>query len=102
MMKITRKVILDLLPMYLADEVSADTRALIEEYLKTDSELANVAKHASEMKLQEDIPVPLSQDNKMNAYKKAKRIIILHTIILAGIISVVLVITIFAFFFSSP
>ena len=34
--KIPQHVILDLLPLYLADEVSDETRTLIEEYLKTD------------------------------------------------------------------
>ena len=35
-MKITRDVIYDLLPAYFAGEVSADTRALIDEFLTTD------------------------------------------------------------------
>ena len=39
-MTLPRDVILDLLPLYLADEVSPATRALIEEYLKQDPELA--------------------------------------------------------------
>src|SRR5262245_49150492 len=39
-MKVTREVILDLLPLYLAGEVSADTRALVAEYLERDPELA--------------------------------------------------------------
>ncbi len=39
-MKITRNVILDLLPMYLANEVSSETHTLIEKYLETDPELA--------------------------------------------------------------
>ena len=42
-MEITRNVIEDLLPLYLADEASADTRMLVGEYLKTDPELADVA-----------------------------------------------------------
>ncbi len=39
-MKITREVILDLLPVYLAGEASPATRALIEEYMEQDKELA--------------------------------------------------------------
>ena len=46
-MEITRNVILDLLPLYLADEVSADTRALVEKYLETDPELANIAEQSA-------------------------------------------------------
>ena len=63
-MEITRNIILDLMPLYLANEVSADTRALVEKYLETDSELANVAKQLSAMEKPGDIPVPLSQNNK--------------------------------------
>ena len=101
-MKITRNIILDLLPMYLADEVSTDTRALIEEYLKTDPELAKFAKQSKTMRLQSDVPVPLTRDDKMKTYRKAKRLILLYTIILAGLISIGLVITLFIFFFTPP
>jgi len=39
-MNITRDVIKDLIPVYLAGDVSADTRTLVESYLKSDPELA--------------------------------------------------------------
>lgn len=42
-MKVTEAVIEDLLPLYLANEVSADTRALVDEYLKTHPEMAKRA-----------------------------------------------------------
>ena len=96
-MNITRNVILDLLPLYVANEVIADTRALIEKYLETDSELANVAKQLATMEKPKDIPAPLSQDDQMKAYRKAKRRQILHAIILAAVLSI-LAITILAFF----
>ena len=48
-MDITRNVILDLLPLYLADEVSADTRALVDKYLESDPQLSNLAKQSAEM-----------------------------------------------------
>lgn len=41
-MKVTREVIYDLLPGYFAGEVSADTRALIDEFLATDPEFARM------------------------------------------------------------
>jgi hypothetical protein len=96
---ITRNIILDLLPLYLANEVSADTRAFVDKFLETDPRLAKVVKQSLAIETSEDIPVPLSQDDKIKSYKKAKRIIMLHTIILAGIISSVLIITILIFFF---
>lgn len=39
-MKVTRHVIEDVLPLYQADECSADTRALVEAFLAQDPELA--------------------------------------------------------------
>ena len=41
-MKITRDVVYDLLPGYFAGEVSADTRALIDEFLVPDPEFARM------------------------------------------------------------
>ena len=87
-MKITRNVILDLLPLYLANEVSADTKDLVKEYLETDSELANVAKQLASMEKPRGIPIPLTQDDKMKAFKKARRLQILYIIILAGVLSI--------------
>jgi hypothetical protein len=42
-MKITREVIYDLLPAYFANEVSADTRTLVEEFLASDPEFGRMA-----------------------------------------------------------
>jgi len=39
-MKVTREVVLDLLPLYLAGEASPATRALVDEYLRQDPELS--------------------------------------------------------------
>ncbi len=39
-MKITKDVILDLLPVYLAGEATPDTRSLVEEFLQHDVDLA--------------------------------------------------------------
>ena len=86
-MEITRDVILDLLPLYLADEVSADTRALVEKYLETDPELAKIAKQSATMELSEDIPVPLTKEDKMEAYEEAKRLLFRRTVIWAGLLA---------------
>ena len=39
-MDVTREVIMDLLPVYLMGEASPDTRALVEDFLRRDPELA--------------------------------------------------------------
>jgi hypothetical protein len=90
-MEITRNVILDLLPLFLADEVSADTRALVKEYLENDPELADIANQTETIGLPKDIPIPLTKEDEMEAYREAKRFIFLRTAILAISISFTLV-----------
>ncbi len=90
-MEITRNVILDLLPLYLADEVSADTRILVEEYLQTDPQLAKLAQESAAMELAEDIPLPLTKEDQMEAYKEAQRLMFQRTMIWAGLIAFMLI-----------
>jgi anti-sigma factor RsiW len=92
-MEITRNVILDLLPLYLADEVSADTRALVEDYLETDPELATAAQPLASAELPRDIPVPLTKEDEMETYKEAKRLMFLRTLVIAITISSVFLCT---------
>ena len=86
-MNIKREVILDLMPMYLADEVSAETRALVEKYLETDPKLAKVVSESAAMTLPDDIPLPLSKEDQMEAYNEAKQYLYKRTIIWAGVIA---------------
>jgi anti-sigma factor RsiW len=87
MTEITRDVVLDLLPLYLAGEVSADTRALVEAYLESDPELAKMAKRPWAIELPEDMPVPLTKEDQMEAYKEAKRWLFWRTVVLGVLIS---------------
>ncbi len=73
-MNIPRTIIVDLLPLYLAGEVSQETRELIEQYLQTDPELAALA-NQSAIELSRDVPIPLTQEDEMKALNDAKRII---------------------------
>lgn len=100
-MEITRDVILDLLPLYSAGEVSNDTRSLIEKYLETDLELAKVAKKFASMDLPRDIPVPLSQDSRIKAYAKARRLNLIIAVLFVGTISIFVILTMLIFFFKS-
>ena len=42
-MNVTRDVIIDLLPLYFSGEVSADTKALVQDFLRADPEFARMA-----------------------------------------------------------
>ena len=81
--KIPQHIILDLLPLYLADEVSDETRNLIEEYLKTDPQLAILAEQAKQAPSLQEIPVPLKKENEMEALKKVKKLMVQHNVFLA-------------------
>jgi anti-sigma factor RsiW len=50
-MEITRDIILDLLPVYLAGEASPATRALVEQFIQQDAELAQRVRQLSEQNL---------------------------------------------------
>ena len=57
-MKITQDVIKDLLTIYLAGEATADTRALIEDWLRTDPALARQVNQARSAELPAVPPLP--------------------------------------------
>jgi hypothetical protein len=81
--EISRDVILDLLPLYLADEASVDTRAVVEKYLESDPKLAAIARQPSTLEIPNNIPISLEEENEMEAYKDAKKALYWRTIIVA-------------------
>ena len=102
-MEITRNVILDLLPLYLADEVSPDTRALVEKYLETDMELTELAnKQKLVMGFPGDIPIPLTEEDKLKAYKKSRWLLAMTIMGVAVLIVAILGVTFMVFFTSVP
>ena len=89
-MEITRDVILDLLPLFLAGEASSDTEVLVKKYLETDLELAEMVKKAAVMDQADRIPEPLSKENQMESYEKAQKRIYQRIVILGSIIAFVI------------
>ena len=74
-MEITRDIILDLLPLYLADEASADSRALVEKFLTTDPQLAKLAERASKVELVADVPMALAKEHELATFAKTKQLL---------------------------
>ncbi len=85
-MNITRDIVLDLLPLYLADEASKDTRTAIESFLQEDTELARRVADM-EMPRMQEVPKTTSKEAEMEAYKKANLVMTIRTIALAVIIA---------------
>lgn len=70
-MKVTREVIYDLLPLYFAGEVSADTRALIEEFLQTDPDFAKMAARFRSL-YEEHPPRSHSDVSETSSFRRAR------------------------------
>jgi hypothetical protein len=75
MMSISRNVILDLLPVYLAGEASEDTRVLIEQYLQSDKELAQMVTESKKTPFAEDIKIPINQETELASLRKTQSMI---------------------------
>lgn len=87
-MDVTRDVILDLLPLYLADEVSEDSRILVSKYLEVDMEMAQLVKDRLTSGLLEDFPAPMTSDRELEVYREAKRLMFWRTVIMTGIVTI--------------
>ena len=89
-MEISRNVILDLLPLYIADEASPETRALVEQYLENDPELATIAQKLSSSELLKEVPIPITKEHEMEAYEEAKLQQRRYIITLVAVVSVII------------
>jgi len=75
-MNVSRDVIIDLLPLYLADEASEDTRQLVEQFLAEDPALAKLAERAKIDKWTGEIPVPLNKEAELKSFEKTKQLLL--------------------------
>lgn len=74
-MNVSRDVIIDLLPLYLAGEASEDTRQLVEQFLAEDPALAKLAEQTKIDKWNGEIPVPLQKEAEMKSFEKTKQLL---------------------------
>lgn len=86
-MNVTRNVILDLLPLYVANEASADTRTLVEAHLAKDPAAADLARELARMEAAGDVPAPLNKEDAMEAYREAKRLMFKRTVLIASLLA---------------
>ena len=85
-MEITRELVVDLLPLYIAGEVSDETKIIVESFLETDPSLVSMVEHATSFGFNE-VPIPQSQEEIMEAYKKANKMMVIRTLGLAVVIA---------------
>ena len=72
-MNLTRPVILDLWPIYLAGEASPETRALVEEFLARDPALARSLRDPRDPLATAAEPPALEADHELRTLKRLKR-----------------------------
>lgn len=96
-MKVSREVIQDLLPLYLAGEVSEDTRILVEEYLETDPDLAAIIDQQELIDLNGELGVSRSEEDAMKTYQKSRLMLVLFIVIMASIMACIGFATLYAF-----
>ena len=74
-MNVTREVITDLWPIYAADEASADSVALVEEFLAKDQELAATLRDDATARLAATQVPQLSPSIEARALNRTKRLL---------------------------
>ncbi len=75
------------MPLYLADEESGDTKALVERYFKVGFELADIARESEAMKPTQETSFQLKQEDMMKAHNETKQFMFWNRIILAALIA---------------
>jgi len=98
MKEITKDVILDLLPLYLAGEVSEDTATLVKKYLESDPELAGTAKEMAKADSLNKVPIPFRKESAMETYQEAKKWMTIRTLGLVVIGAAIFMCTLFLVF----
>ena len=80
-MDIPRHLIIDLLPSYLADDISDPTRQVIEQILQQDDELRALLN--KNVMLNDDIPINLKKDDEMNSFQRTKQLMNQQSLLMA-------------------
>ena len=80
-MKITRDVITDLLPVYLAGEASEDTQRLVDEFLQADPKFAELI--AEQDKPLEKTNINLSKETEMKTLQDTRSLLQKRSLYLA-------------------
>jgi len=91
MKEVTKDVIIDLLPLYLAGEVSEDSAELVKEYLESNPELAEMAKEMAKANSLNKVPIPFRKESAMETYQEAKKWMTIRVLGIAAIVGTVFI-----------
>ncbi len=102
MSEITKNVIMDLLPLYLAGDVSEDTSALVKRFIESNPEMAEIVDQMKKAEALNEVPAPFSKEVAMKTFQEAKKWTVIRTLGLTLIIGFFAVLALFgmlAFFY---
>jgi len=103
MSEVTKSVVMDLLPLYVAGEVSQDSSALVKRYIDANPEMAEIINQMTKAESLNQIPAPFSKEIAMETFQEAKKWNVIRTLGLALIIGLCwlssLVLTLAFFYF---
>ena len=71
-MNVTKEIINDLIPLYVANECSADTRALVEEYLQRNPQQAEELRRIMTTSVPQAVPSARNLD-EVRSFREARR-----------------------------
>jgi hypothetical protein len=97
-MTISHDVMTDLLTVYLAGDASADTKALIEEYARSNQAFADRLRAAATISVPADpVEESLPPDRHLRALERTREFIFLRTLFTAGAVLFTLLPLVFTF-----
>ena len=68
-----KNIIMDLIPIYLANEASPETRALVEKFLAENPDIARIVQTQKDsLQIAPGIPAPLTRDHQVSAFKRSR------------------------------
>ena len=94
-MKITREVVTDLWPLYLSGEASADTRALVDEFLEQDPDFARLIRGNGTSEILKAVSMEPNPDDEMRSFVMTRKAMLLYN--MNGLLFLAILFTCFAF-----
>lgn len=102
MSDVNKNVIMDVMPLYLAGEVSEDTAALVKRYIDSNPEIAEIVNQMKSAESIREVPIPFSKEVAIKTFQEAKKWMVIRTLGLAfiiGFFSVLALVMTYAFFY---
>lgn len=86
MTEVSKNVIMDLMPLYLAGEASEESAALVQQYVESSPEMAEILDQMKKAEALKQAPVAFSTETAIRMFQEAKKWTVIRTLGLTLII----------------